>query len=232
MGKLTPEQIALIEKALVKQGLIYPPLRDEVLDHVASLIEADIKNGLNFETTLRNALNNFGRAELQTLQIETIKALKSGDSIRKEIFGFGLAGGLVLCLWVFVEFLTGVFFDMPELGRYYGLLSVAILLTVIIIGVKRIRDKKLEGFITYIDAVKHGLRITLFASIWVTFFWIFYYNFINPDFYQTYQMNAVNVSPDKFVTSSIIGGWIGVLAEGGLLSLLMAAFLKNNPPKI
>jgi hypothetical protein len=58
--KLTSQQIAKIEETLVLNGLIYDDIKLEVTDHIASEIEAEIKEkGISFDEALNQAFENW-----------------------------------------------------------------------------------------------------------------------------------------------------------------------------
>ena len=62
------------------------------------------------------------------------------------------------------------------------ILTVAIVLTFLIFGIKNYRDKVLEGIITFGQAVVHGLVIGIIAYVIIAIFNYIFYAFIAPEY--------------------------------------------------
>jgi hypothetical protein len=58
--KLTTEQIAKINQTLIEKGLIYEDIKLELIDHIASEIEAEMEEKeISFETAFKKAFENW-----------------------------------------------------------------------------------------------------------------------------------------------------------------------------
>jgi Protein of unknown function (DUF4199) len=93
------------------------------------------------------------------------------------IFG-GLAGLILLGLMVGLQYFfideSGKL-DMTK-GEYSGYLSMIVALSMIFFGIRSFRDQHLQGEISFGNAFKVGLMITLVASVIYVAGWMLLYN--------------------------------------------------------
>lgn len=72
---LNDENIRFIREELEIRGLIYEPLKNEILDHFCDLVEDEMQTGKKFKEAFDIALKQFGKGQkLRELQRDTIKA--------------------------------------------------------------------------------------------------------------------------------------------------------------
>jgi putative ABC transport system permease protein len=75
MNELTNEHISFLIKDLYQRGIIVEGIRDEVIDHVCSAVEAEMKKGVRFLDAYQEVIKRFGDTSgLQSTQLQTIKS--------------------------------------------------------------------------------------------------------------------------------------------------------------
>jgi hypothetical protein len=126
-------------------------------------------------------------------------------------------------------------------------LQYAILLAGLYFGIKAYRDKSLDGFISYGNALGLGVLITVFVGIITVFFGFIMMRYIDPELIDKYLLIAEErLAKNRFMPEDQIGPalersrnmmtsvWsipIGVLSFtffGFILSLIVAAILKKE----
>jgi hypothetical protein len=134
--KLTSQQIATIEEALVLNGLIYDDIKLEVTDHIASEIEVTMQeNNLSFDNAFEKAFENWK------------EQLRPSSS-----FWVGLiysSPGIVMKRW-----------KSTTIRQQLLSLFIAILPTIVLIGLFKIYSNPIA-----IDYAIQGLSLSLFWLI-------------------------------------------------------------------
>jgi len=88
---------------------------------------------------------------------------------------FGLLTGLAMVVYTLVLYLAGV-----DMHSYWNLLSYVFFIGGLLWGITSIREKQLEGVMSYGKAFGTGFWITLFVAIVLGIFAYFYLKDINP----------------------------------------------------
>ena len=60
MGQLTNEHIGYIIKDLNYRGIVHEGLQEEMVDHICSLVESEMENGMRFIDAYHDVLQTFG----------------------------------------------------------------------------------------------------------------------------------------------------------------------------
>jgi len=68
---------------LGRHGINYPPLKEEMLDHIVCDIEHLVKAGYSYDDAWQKVLNEIPPKQLQTLQIETMETIDKKESLSK-----------------------------------------------------------------------------------------------------------------------------------------------------
>ncbi|MEO0472696.1 MAG: DUF4199 domain-containing protein [Bacteroidota bacterium] len=99
---------------------------------------------------------------------------------------YGFLSGLIMLTISFVAFLLDN--DPPDyaMQEVVGFASIILSTVFVYLGIKRLRDKELNGIISFGKAVGTGLLISLIAAIMFALFSYAYYEWIDPDFSQKY----------------------------------------------
>ena len=160
----------------------------------------------------------------------------------KSALNYGAIMGLVFLVINFCSYLL-------ELGNNkafsYG--TMALLAVAISYGIKKYRDEQCSGFLSYGGALGYGVLITLFSAIIASFGSYVYLSFIDDSFIQqaleqteigmieqgqTEEVIEMAMSWTKKIMSPIgifITGILATTLMGFIVSLIAAAFLKNDP---
>ncbi len=156
---------------------------------------------------------------------------------------FGLLTGIVMAVFSLVLFLAGV-----EMHSYWNLFSYVLFAGGLYWGITNIREKRLEGVMSYGKAFGTGFWITAFAAIVLGIFAYFYLKDINPgvlsDALAKAEDKIVSSNPDisdeqldkamemvKMFTTpamSAVSQFISNLIIGTIFSLIIAIFAKRE----
>jgi putative ABC transport system permease protein len=79
---LKEEQIEFIRSDMERRGLLYPPLREEIVDHVCNAIESQLESGVPFMDAYKQVLAGFGPQGLSALNNQTIKAIGTKSMLK------------------------------------------------------------------------------------------------------------------------------------------------------
>ena len=142
------------------------------------------------------------------------------------IFKYGLLTGVLTSIWIGFEYFTGKFFDTPQLGPFYGLVSILIFILIIQKLMKTTR--KIHPAQSYWDKVGYGVSMITIASMVVVLFLLFYYSAMHPADYHTYEIEVFDIHLRHVLLTSIVGAWVGTLAEGIIISLVTSFFIKTK----
>ena len=75
MIPLKQEQIEWMQADLERRGLVYPPLREEIVDHLSEAVAAEMATGLLFVDAYQKVLASFEPRGVGTLNQETLHAI-------------------------------------------------------------------------------------------------------------------------------------------------------------
>ncbi len=156
---------------------------------------------------------------------------------------FGLLTGLAMVVFTLILFLAGV-----DMHSYWNLFGYILYVGGLYWGMTSIREKQLEGVMSYGKAFGTGFLITLFASVLLGIFAFFYLKYINPSVLANklteVQNKILTANPDisdadlqkaldmvKMFSTPIvssISGFIGYVISGTIFSLIIAIFAKRG----
>jgi ethanolamine transporter EutH len=116
--------------------------------------------------------------------------------MNKTIFTFGLisGGGMAVMYSLMCLARQSTSFDISQILVYA---AVVLLFTMIFMGIKSYRDNALGGFITFGEAFKVGILISLVSSLCYAMLWMILYNPVFRDFMQQHSaalMEKLNTS--------------------------------------
>ena len=228
MKQLTKEQIDLLNKELSERGLIDQQTKVEFLDHIACLIEVKMQDGKTFQIALEEIISTFSKEDLIELSKATSSMINMKEVTKNIIIKNGLYTGIALCIWIFIEYITGRWFGIPELGAFYGLLSMVILGVAISKNVQQIIRKTEVIRTSFLTIFKSGMKVVFISSLVVLVFLLFYIGFLNTELYGIYEVTD-NVDRDLLSISIIVSMWLGVLLEGSILVTVIGLFSNKKP---
>ena len=88
-----------IRSDLVRLGLNYDPLLDDLLDHVCCLVEEQMVEGENFESSYNQVLDSIGEKRLPEIQHQTLLNLdKKFQRMKNFTYIFGLSSAILAIL--------------------------------------------------------------------------------------------------------------------------------------
>lgn len=218
MEPLTNQQMEQLNQAIARKLASESPENHELRDHLASWIESVMAEGSSFDHALQEVLGQFSRADLSALNQQTFD-LWNRIHLRRLTNKYGLITGLLLCLWIGIEYLTGTFMGITELGAFYGLLSMVVLYLGVHFGSRHLTTLPGSMPLSFRQLLGHQFMIVLKSALVVTLFLLPYLEFINTNLYGLYEPEPP-ISQGTMSISIIMGTFIGVLFEGLLVSLL------------
>jgi len=114
--------------------------------------------------------------------------------MKKSIIIYGIIAGAITASWFIISLAIykGNEEKQFENGMWYGYASMLLAFSLIFVCIKNFRDKHNQGFISFGQAFKIGLFITLIASTIYVVSWLIDYYFFIPDFMQKYSAIMIN----------------------------------------
>ncbi|MCB0738414.1 MAG: hypothetical protein KDC92_12935 [Bacteroidetes bacterium] len=99
MISLSDKQINEVYDHLINKGITYPPLIDELLDHLCCLIEEQMEQGAQFQQAFLQAIKQFGPSGIERTQEATIFLLTLQlRKMKKTASILGIIGGVTTIL--------------------------------------------------------------------------------------------------------------------------------------
>ena len=112
--------------------------------------------------------------------------------MKKLVLGYGLIGGIILVTWMTIstQFMNT---DQPnfKLLEIIGYTTMVVALSTIFLGIKKWRDQELGGTISFGEAFKVGILITIVASALYVIGWMVLSNTLVKDFGDQYYEHYV-----------------------------------------
>jgi Protein of unknown function (DUF4199) len=162
-----------------------------------------------------------------------------------------LSHGLILAAGLIVLTLVGFFLgfqtDKIAEGRWFGLLTFALIIVVTWLGIKAVRGEAKDNSLSYGKGVGSGVLINLYGGVVSSIYSFFHLTFINPSF-ADYTINATRQqwaekglsdaqmdAAEKFMRMILspiiasISGFIMTVIVGLVVALVASAFLKRAP---
>lgn len=172
--------------------------------------------------------------------------------MKKIVWNYGIIAGLISTLGFIITSIGPQEIDMAE-GMIYGFAAMLVAFSLIFFAIKNYRDKHNGGIITFGQAFKMGLYISLIASTVYVITWLITYYFFIPDFYEQYaqsyldRMQAAGL-PQATIEENmkqmternefyknplmiIIITYTEIIWIGVVIALIAAGVLKRETPK-
>ncbi|HEY4248916.1 MAG TPA: DUF4199 domain-containing protein [Lacunisphaera sp.] len=148
-----------------------------------------------------------------------------------------------------ISFFLGYQTDKMASGGWFGFVQLAVSILVLTLGIKAVRDEKEGKYMTYGKGVATGVLIVLYSTIIGVIYSYIHLTYINPNFPDYFveasrvKWIAAGMSEDKmenaekflrWLTKPLIWSAVGAvmsLVFGTVISLLIAIFVKRNPPE-
>jgi hypothetical protein len=106
--------------------------------------------------------------------------------MKKTILIFGLIIGTILSVNMII--MVNQIYNNPDFkpNDILGYAAMIVIFSLIFFGVRNYRDKYLGGLISFKEAFRMGIFISLVASTIYVVVWLFYYYLVVPDFIEKY----------------------------------------------
>lgn len=162
---------------------------------------------------------------------------------RSDVY-YGIACGSTMSAWVLIEYALGFHTTSLEIGQYSGFVSFIFPIVFIFVAIHDRQSASLSK-ISWFDGINTGFRISFFAALFFTIFYIVYVNVINPEWlsatieWQRKQLILSGASDDdigKFMDQNrqmnsplaqLIVGFISVTGLGVLVTLIEIPIVRK-----
>jgi len=102
--------------------------------------------------------------------------------MKKISITYGIISGIIVSLWLVVSAMVGKNDFMIKYGMIVGFTSMIIAFAFIFVAISKYRDNYLDGQISFAQALKIGMLLTLVASTIYVITWMIEFHFFIPDF--------------------------------------------------
>jgi hypothetical protein len=154
-------------------------------------------------------------------------------------------GQIVLTL---IGFFLGYQTDKINQGTWFGFVPLVYAIVIYWLAIKAVREEDAGKYLTYGKGVGTGVMIAVYSGLIGSIYAYVHFTFVNPNFIDylieasRVKWVAVNMSDAqmegaekgmRMFTKPIIQsvfGFVATIVMGLIISLIMAAILKRNPP--
>lgn len=170
--------------------------------------------------------------------------------MKKNVLKYGLIAGLIVSMFMVGSIAFCYTTEKFEGSIIVGYASMFIAFSMVFVGVKSYRDKELNGLISFGNAFKIGLLISLVASTIYVIVWMVDYYFFVPDFMEKFTAVSIEKLNSSGLTAQEIADqteemntmkelykspfmviaftYLEILPIGILVSLISAFILKKK----
>lgn len=92
---------------------------------------------------------------------------------------YGILSGILLSVWVLIEYALGFHTTYVEIGSYSGYFSIIIPLSVIFVALHE-QQIQSNSLLSWKDGINIGFRISFYSAVILTIFFYYYNTSINP----------------------------------------------------
>ena len=168
--------------------------------------------------------------------------MENQASSKNLILNYGLILGVFTILLNLVMYAMGAHLDPPA---YFSVISSIVLVAVIVFGIKKFKEAN-NGFLTWGQAVKIGVGISIVAALIGVIYNYIFITFIEPDFmaqtieiqnqkmiaegYTEEQIEAAKAITEKMKNPVIVSaiGIIGSAFGGFIIAAIAGAIMKKT----
>jgi hypothetical protein len=147
-----------------------------------------------------------------------------------------------------ISFFLGYQTDKINNGGWFGIIPLIVSIVILFLGIKAVREEQAGKYLTYGKGVGTGVLISLYAGLIGALYTYVHFTYINPNFpdylieASRIKWAAAGMSESKMeaaekglrmFTKPLLQSVFGIIASvffGLILSLIISAFLKRNPP--
>jgi hypothetical protein len=104
MAEVIEANLDRIKSELADQGLTYDKLQDDILDHVCCMLEEEMIDGNDFESSYQQVISSIGLGTLKNLQHQTLILLdKKFQKMKNTSYLIGLSGSILTLIGAFFK---------------------------------------------------------------------------------------------------------------------------------
>ncbi len=148
-----------------------------------------------------------------------------------------------------ISFFLGYQTDKINSGAWFGIIPAVVSIVILVLGIKAVREEQEGKYLSYGKGVGTGVLISLYAGLIGAIYAYIHFTYVNPNFpdylieasrikwaaagMQESQMEGAEKGVRMF-TKPVIQAVLNPLFSvffGLIFSLIIAAFLKRNPPE-
>ena len=147
-----------------------------------------------------------------------------------------------------ISFFIGYQSDKMSSGAWFGIVPLVVSIVILILGIKAVREEQEGKYLSYGKGVGTGVLIAVYSGLIGAVYTYLHFTYVNPNF-SDYLIESSRIKwaaagmqesqmegAEKFTrmitkpwVQSLFGLLIGVFFSL-ILSLIISAFLKRNPP--
>lgn len=173
--------------------------------------------------------------------------------MKRIILTFGIISGLVTTAYLVATAILTSFNCDFKYGMIIGYAGMLLAFSFVFVAVRNFREKYNNGVVSFGQAFKIGLLITLITSTFYVVTWLIEYHFFVPDFMDKYAEHVISDAKASGKTPAeidmqikemdsmkemyknplvvILFTYLEILPVGLLISLICALILKRKPKK-
>jgi hypothetical protein len=170
--------------------------------------------------------------------------------MRKNILVFGLVSGLILIAWTLCFTILSKYLNGDLDNAVAGYTAMIIAFSLIFVAIRNFRDKYNQGVVTFGQAFRIGLGISLIGSTFYVGAWLIEYYCYMPDFMDKYSAGLISQAQHSGLSAAaldkriaeinsqkaayknpiivILYTYLEVLPVGLVISLITALILKRR----
>ncbi|MEL6718431.1 MAG: DUF4199 domain-containing protein [Bacteroidota bacterium] len=174
-------------------------------------------------------------------------------SMWNTVLTYGVIGGILLVIYSYFDYTS--LFSTSSLGAMIGsfLINLAIFGGIVFLAIRKHRDQELGGYITMGRCLGVGILTVVVASVLSGIFGYLYMSFVDPEVMtkmtqnMTWMYEMMGVDEDQIedtleatadlqqspnILTSVGGGAFGGALYGLILSAIIGAVMRKNPPEM
>jgi hypothetical protein len=165
---LSDKEVEIIADVITEAGVTFKSLQDDLIDHIACIIEDEMEKGKSFQDALNNARTIFTNEELENTQESTLYLLTLKSKKMKKTAGLT---GIVASISV----LIGVFFKLmhwpgASILLLIGLVLAALIVLPLMAFVSLHKNDSMLNYVGILSAYLGGIILTL-SALFKMFHW-------------------------------------------------------------
>jgi ABC-type sugar transport system permease subunit len=145
-------------------------------------------------------------------------------------------------------YFTGFQTEKLATGQYFQWIGFIVMIAVLWLGIKAVREESEGRYLTYGKGVGSGVLISLYSGLMSSIYSYIHFKFVNPEFadyqialirpkWEAAGLGDAQIEQAEKMTRMMMGAGVQAVLTpimavlfGLIISLIIAAILKRNPP--